>query len=239
MPPRSFADGEVVPLERLALTLAPFDWPFAREKRADIDAHFAALQARLAHVWNGRILLMREPVLADGVLHARFFETDYASFLAWRDWGWPTRDVINSFAMGALRAADGAYLLGEMAEGTANEGSVYFPCGTPDPSDTRGDTVDFAGSVFREVLEETGLSPDDYTAGGWVMVPAGPRLALIRVLQSAAPADALRARILQHLAREQTPELANIRIVRGPDDLDPAMPDFVEIFLRWAWRAVM
>ena len=31
----------------------------------------------------------------------------------------------------------------------------------------------------------------------------------------------LRARILEHLAREREPELADIRIVRGPADLDP------------------
>ena len=44
-------------------------------------------------------------------------------------------------------------------------------------------------------------------------------------------AEALRARILDHLAREQQPELSDICIVRGPADFDPAMPAFVTAFL--------
>ena len=41
----------------------------------------------------------------------------------------------------------------------------------------------------------------------------------------------LRARILDHLAREKQPELADIRIVRGTSDFTAAMPRFVTAFL--------
>jgi len=41
----------------------------------------------------------------------------------------------------------------------------------------------------------------------------------------------LRARMLDHLARETQPELADIVIVRGPRDFDAAMPRFVTAFL--------
>jgi 8-oxo-dGTP pyrophosphatase MutT (NUDIX family) len=226
----------VVPCDRLDLTLETRPWTFAETRRAEIDTHFEALRRRLAHVWNGRVLLMHDHALVDGVLRGKLFETDFASFLAWRDWGFPDASVTNAFAMGALRAADGAFLLGEMAAGTANAGKVYFPCGTPDPNDVRDGLVDLAGSVFREVREETGLAPEDYDAGPWAVVSAGPRLAVIRVLQARLPADALRDEIRAHIEAETHPELAAIRVVRGPADLDDTMPDFVQAYLRYAWR---
>jgi hypothetical protein len=58
----------------------------------------------------------------------------------------------------------------------------------------------------------------------------------MKVMQTGEPAEALRARILRHLAGEAQPELCDIRIVRGPGDLDPQMPDFVEAFLAHAWE---
>ncbi len=50
--------------------------------------------------------------------------------------------------MGAVRASDGAFLLGVMGAHTANAGKIYFPAGTPDPDAmSSGETVDLAGSV--------------------------------------------------------------------------------------------
>ena len=120
--------------------------------------------ARGRELWNGRVLLGRNPVFAGERFSADYFETDFASFLAWRDWGFPDSDVFNGFGMGALRGSDGAFVLGEMGEHTANAGRIYFPSGTPDLDDVSGDVLDIAGSVAREVEEETGLTPADYRA---------------------------------------------------------------------------
>ena len=59
----------------------------------------------------------------------------------------------------------------------------------------------------------------------------GNQIALIKVLRSPETAEVLRARILAHLARERQPELADIRVVRGRQDFDNAMPRFVTAFL--------
>jgi 8-oxo-dGTP pyrophosphatase MutT (NUDIX family) len=167
-----------------------------------------------------------------------FFETDYASFIAWCDWGFPDAAAINCFAMGALRANGGAFLLGVMAPHTANAGDVYFPCGTPDPQDVVDGHVDLAGSVMRELAEETGLGADDVTAGpGWHAVLTGPCIALIKVLHVAERAEVVRERIRKHLAGESRPELADICIVRSPADFSTAMPAFVTAFLRREWVA--
>ena len=93
------------------------------------SAHFAGVQREKPQVWNGRILLGRNPVFTGAGFRASYFETDFASFLAWRDWGFPDRDVFNGFGMGALRCADGAFVLGEMAPHTANAGTRLFSVG--------------------------------------------------------------------------------------------------------------
>jgi hypothetical protein len=53
----------------------------------------------------------------------------------------------------------------------------------------------------------------------------------MKVLQAHEPAELLRRRILDHLAREEAPELADARIVRSRRDIDPMMPRFVTDFL--------
>jgi 8-oxo-dGTP pyrophosphatase MutT (NUDIX family) len=216
----------------LDLKFEPWDWPFAQARRGEIDAHFAVKQREKPSLWNGRVLLGRKPEFAGERFTARYFETDFASFLAWRDWGCPDKDVFNGFGMGALRCADGAFVMGEMSGHTANEGRIYFPSGTPDPNDIRGDTVDIAGSVVREVGEETGLSLEDYQLGAhWDCVVTGPSIAMMRLLHVAISGEAMRARIEANLARQAEPELAAIYLVRGPADFTATMPRFVTAFV--------
>lgn len=207
-------------------------WPFAQARRADIDVYFTGEQRLRPKIWNGRILLARNPVFTDGRFGADYFETDFASFLAWRDWGFPDSDVFNGFGMGALRSADGAFVLGEMGQHTANAGRIYFPSGTPDLDDVREGAVDIAGSVAREVLEETGLNEADYTADAhWDCVVSGAAIAMIRILSVDMPGEALRKRIEATLARQPQPELSAIHLVRGTGDLTAAMPRFVTAFI--------
>src|SRR5262245_36660328 len=231
-------DIRVVPLSSLDLRFLPRPWAFAEQRRAEIDDHFGELKRQKPGLWNGRVMLLRDWSLADGCLAGAYFETDFASMLAWRDWDAPDDMVRNCFAQGALRAADGAFLLGVMGAHTANAGKIYFPSGTPDPDDVAGEHVDLCGSVIRELAEETGLSATDVVAdAGWHAVLAGMRIALMRPLRAAEPADALRRRILANLARQDDPELADIRIVRAPDDLDPMMPSFIVAYLREMWTS--
>src|SRR6478736_5330211 len=150
-------DIPLIPLKRLELRFEPAPWPFEIERRAEIDAYFAKLRAAKPQMWNGRVLLLRRGEIADGVLSGAYSEVDFASFIAWRDWGFPANSARNCFPMAALRSSDGAFLLGVMAAHTANAGHIYFAAGTPDPNDIVGDTVDLEGGVLRELNEETGL----------------------------------------------------------------------------------
>src|SRR5207245_219496 len=205
---RSQAMSDTKPLvvrrvRALDLVVGAWTWPFAETRRAEIDAHFADKQRERPALFNGRVLLGRNPVFAGDRLSASYFETDFASFLAWRDWGFPDNEVFNGFGMGALRCADGAFVLGEMGQHTANAGRIYFPSGTPDLDDISAGTVDMSGSVAREVEEETGLTPVDYRASPhWDCVVVGTAIAMIKILQVDVSGESLRARIEANLARQ-------------------------------------
>jgi 8-oxo-dGTP pyrophosphatase MutT (NUDIX family) len=230
----------IVPIDCLDVGVAPFRWPFAEARRDDIAAHFEARRCKTPQLWNGRVLLMRDFAIAGGVLRGLYFETDFADFLAWRDWDFPDPAVVNCFPMGALRASDGAYLMGVMSERTANPGRIYFAAGTPDRDDLRGDTVDLLGNVLREIGEETGLTAADLAVSpGWHAVVDGPRVAVMKPVEVPVPAAEARARMLRHLAREKEPELSDIRIVRSAADLDPEMPRFVTAYLTHEWEKTL
>jgi 8-oxo-dGTP pyrophosphatase MutT (NUDIX family) len=217
---------------RLDLRFVPWPWPFAERRRDEIDAHFAALRKATPQLWNGRVLLARQPRFREDCFAADCFETDFASFLAWRDWGFPDDSVVNCFGAGALRGCDGAFVLGEMADHTANAGRIYFPAGTPDPNDIRDGIVDIAGSIVREVEEETGLVASDYRAAPyWDCVIAGRLIGLIRILESDVSSGTLRQRIETNLSGQSSPELSAIHIVRRHADLTPAMPAYARAFL--------
>ncbi len=217
-------------------------WPFAEAEAEKISAHWRARLAAQPRLYNGRVLLLGQHAFerrADGAkaLRGDYFEADYAAFLAWRDFGYPDAQVCNGFSMAALVGEDGAFLLGEMAAHTANAGAIYFPAGTPDPKDVFAGRVDLTASATRELLEETGLETRDVAYGpAWTVVYAPPRIACMKIMRLAAPAEAIKARIDAFLAADPGAELARMHIARGPDDIDERRsPRFIVDFLRFAF----
>jgi 8-oxo-dGTP pyrophosphatase MutT (NUDIX family) len=226
----------IVPVERLDVAFSSQRWAFADERRSEIDAYWADLVRQNPGLWNGRVLMLGDFAIADGVFRGACFEVDYASFLSWQDWGFPDPSVRDCFAMGCIQSSDGAFLLGVMGAHTFNAGQIYFPCGTPDLNDIAGQEVDFAGSIRREVAEETGLDVSEFVAeSGWLTVLGGSLVAHMKLLRARQTATELRERMLDHLASEEVPELADIRIVRSEADFDPMMPAFVMTFLHHIW----
>lgn len=227
-------DGEIVVLDRVEARVETFDWGFARERADEIAAHWAAISAGKPAMFNGRIMLQHRAAIEDGVFHAGYFEADYAAFLSWRDFGLPPPAIRNGFAMAALRAADGAFLLGKMGDHTANPGKVYFAAGTPDREDVRPDgTLDLAGSVTRELCEETGLTLDEIAVEErWTAVIVPGRVAFMRPVAIDQPADEAREMMLARIARQDEPELSDIVIVRNLADCAAYdMPPFMTSYL--------
>jgi len=229
---------EIVAIDRVEVAVEPWSWDFAAARRDEIDRNFARRQREQPALWNGRVLLLHRYEVRNRVLHGACFETDYANFLAWREWAFPDPGVFNIFASAALRSADGAWLLGVMGPATAAAGAIYFPCGTPDPEDVTPDgALDLTGSVARELLEETGLDIGAFdSTPGWTMVVDRGFMGLMKVLTAREDAEALRARIMRHLAADAHPELCDIHIVRSRADFHKRMPRFLVAFLEDAWR---
>ncbi len=229
---------DIVALDRVDFRFQRRPWPFAEARKAEILEHFGKVQAAQPALWNGRVLLAYEHALAERVMTGTYLETDYASFLAWRDWGFGDRFVRDVFPQAVLVAADGAYLLGVMGDHTANAGHLYFPSGMPDTSDIAGDRVDLDGNLLRELNEETGLGAGDVTVEpGWTAVFDGPRVALFRVVRADEPAKAFRQRILDNFAKVADPELADIHIVRSPADYVAGMTGYVTTYLDHVFRS--
>ena len=236
------SETRILEVAELDLRLAPFDWAFARDRADEIEAHWRKRRASQPSLFNGRVLLMgRHEFEARGdgalVLRGDYFETDFAAFLAWRDFGFPGEGVCNGFSMAALQCSDGAFLLGEMAAHTANAGAIYFAAGTPDRQDVFGERVDLAASVTRELEEETGISASETSFGAnWVVVHAPPRVACMKIMRLELAAEAVKARIEAFLARASDAELARMHIARRAGELDAARtPDFIKDFLNYAF----
>jgi 8-oxo-dGTP pyrophosphatase MutT (NUDIX family) len=231
-------DIRVVALERLELRFEPQPWPWAEANRAFVERHFEEAREKRPALWNGRVLLLHRFAIEAGVFRGAYLATDFAAFLAWRDAGFPDPSVRNCFSAGALRAADGAFLLGRMARHTANAGKIYFPAGTPDPGDVGADgAVDLMGSVLRELAEETGLLASEVSPGPrWYAALAGARIGLMRPLRLREASDKLAARIRAFIAGEKEPELEDVVIVRKPADFVPEMPDFVRLYIESEWN---
>lgn len=227
------AEPEITSLDRADIAVEPYSWPFAEDRRADIARYFDDCRKTRTGMWNGRVLLAHRLTVAGRVLRGACFETDFASFLAWREWGFPGTPVCNIFGPAALRAADGAWLAGEMSPSTASAGKIYFPCGTPDLKDIKDGRLDLEGSVGRELFEETGLDIAGLKAApGWIAVRDHCYFGMMKVIDAPEDAMTLRRRILRHLAGEAEPELSDIHILRGVDDIKPSMPRFMATFLR-------
>ncbi len=216
-------------------------WRFERDRAAEIEAHWQKRVAENPHLFNGRVLLMHRSEIAETSARHRLegtcFAADYKAFIAWCDFGFPDAAVANVFAMAALRSADGAFLLGEMGPRTASAGRIYFPAGTPDPNDLKDGTIDFEGSVRRELKEETGLSRDDVRLDpGWTAVFEGPYIACMKTVRSSLSAAELVARTDRFLAQERDPELARLKPVFSPEDLEAdRMPDFMRAYIHHMW----
>lgn len=234
--------SDVFEVDRLICRRVDYSWPYERDNAVAIRRHWNARLRQTPSMYDGRVLLAnRVEIKTDGAgssLQMDVFETSFSAFLVWRETGWPDRSVFNCFSMPAVRSSDGGFLVGEMTSDHSVAGALYFPCGTPDPSDLDHDEgVDLLGSLMRELAEETGL---DANRGAlqphWTIVVDGQRIACIRTIDWPEAAAPLVAEARGRIAAQKRPELANVHIFTTRSVLsDPRLPPYMTTFLRRAF----
>ena len=208
-------------------------WAFAERERRRIAAHWGGLVKRNPRLWNGDILMGFDPVITDARLAMRLRSTDYASFVAWRDWGFADPAAWNCFGTPVLMSGDGALLYGIMGVHTFNAGLAYPPSGSLEPRDIgAGGRVDIFGSMTTEVGEETGLDLGEAEAGALLAVYEARRLSVSRLYRFDQPADRLVARIEAFMAEQDEPELAGIVALTQASDLERPMPPYARALAR-------
>ena len=201
-------------------------WTFALTHAAAIEAHWQARLKTHPANFNGVVHVMADDatgagVVADGVFAAELIATDFKSFLYWKDQGYPAAGVRDIFGSAILRSREGHVLLGRQSAGNVNSGLAYLPGGFIDDRDSdAAGVVDIGASIVRELAEETGLGADDAAiVPGYRIVRCGVQVAMAREFRSTLGANALRARIVQHLRSEAEAELADIVIVGSMADV--------------------
>jgi 8-oxo-dGTP pyrophosphatase MutT (NUDIX family) len=228
----------IVEVDRLECLVVDYEWEFERLHENEIHAHWVRRRASNPALFDGPVLLARRAELRRGVQGERifgvdFFEVRFSRFLAWRDFGFPDREVYNCFAMPALRTSDGAFLLGEMGPRHSCAGQLYFPAGTPDRQDVSGGRVNLDGSIIRELAEETGIVVDERMfAPQWRLVFDSQHIACMKIIDWPAPARDVEALVERHIANEAEPELARGYMLSRKDQLsDQRLPAFMAAFL--------
>ncbi|PVE25383.1 hypothetical protein DC522_05650 [Microvirga sp. KLBC 81] len=225
-------------VSRVEARCLPMEWAWAEQNRDFIEANWKRRTADKPKMFNGKVLLLRNVEFEQDLCRNTYFETNYADFVAWIDSGYPDRSIANGFAMGALRGSDGAFICGVMGVHTTNAGRVYFAAGTPDLSDLRPDgTVDLASSLTRELIEETGLQESEFHVDDeWIIVQRWPTIALLRMVTLPMTVEEGAALIRANIAKDPEPELQDVRIIRGVEDIDPkTMPLFLQSFFEWVF----
>ncbi|NNF78041.1 MAG: NUDIX hydrolase, partial [Rhizobiales bacterium] len=209
------------PVDRVELRLTDGTWAFAQENQRDIANHWEGLTAANPTLFNGNLLLMVNGGLSDGLFKADLIEVDYASFITWRDWGWCDKAVHDCYGCAVLMSADGALVMGRMGNHTINAGMIYPPGGSLTREDLLpGGTVDMTASIARELGEETGLAAAAATPDGFYMAASDQRIAIGQVLRFNENAETLAARVWEHIAAEEQPELSEVIIMRRLGDVD-------------------
>lgn len=227
--------ARVTYVETCDLTVSDAVWAFERDNADAIDAHWQRATLANPSYFNGRIYVLAESRLEDGVFSGRLIAAEFKAFLYWKETGQTDTSVCDVFGSALIRSGDGAILLGRQRASNLNAGLVYLPGGFIDPRDRDDEgRVDIRASVLREVEEETGLRAHTLAVSeGFLITRVGQQVSIAVELVGDGDASRMIAFMREAVAHEAAPELEEIVAVRTVADLEPLpMPDFAQVLLR-------
>jgi len=230
-------EKRVFSFDAVQLSLDPGEHPWVSAERSAIASNWARDQVERPWLFNGTVLLHRGLQLDRDVITGTSHRAPYAA-LRWLVDGAVRADVWHLFGSPLILTADGAVLLIRMAAKTANPGKVYAPAGSLDESDISNGAVDVLGGILREALEETGLDLSGAEAENRFLAWRNAWLvAVFRRFRLAETADVLVSRIREHIRTDPEQEIADVVVVRGPRDVGPTAPAYMQAMIDFHFAA--
>ena len=223
----------------LDLGVEPWAWPFAKERRAEIDAHFAVKQREKPKIWNGRVLLGRNPVFHRRAVSRQLFRDRFRKLPGLARLGFSGQGRVQR-----LRHGRAALLRRRVRAGRNGPSIPRMPGGSIFRRARPISTISGRRGRYRGQRRARGRGgnrPDACRLSGRRALGLrriGASIAMIRILDVEMTGEALRARIEANLARQATagtsrdPSGARRRAISPP-----AMPRFVTAYhraqIRW------
>ena len=226
-------------LDSIDVRLVSGSWDFASAHAREIDVYWTKRTAEQRGLFNGSVVMLKHWAVEERRFSGECFETDFKSFLYWREHGAPDPHVYDFFGVGPIHSAEGWLLLGRAGPAMSNAGAVYPPSGSIDLSEAERGAVDVDASIIREILEETGLELTRSQLGQPFLITAPPQIAIIRPISLHLSAARLVRHIAAHLERKQAAEICELILVRCLEDIDRnRMPPFVQQYITAVFAGV-
>ena len=197
------------------ISVDPAPWQFAMENAAKVSRFWRKAVDEKPSLHDGQVFMLTRWSMDGDRFRGVAQPTNYASFLYWRDLGYPEVGARNCFGSAVLRSKEGYVVCGRNAPHTLTAGLVYPPGGSFGPEDVSGDGLDVDRNIARELLEETGLhAAAARREPGYLCVRDGPRISLAAQLVYDIAATELRQSILDFIAADAEPELDEVVVFR-------------------------
>ena len=232
-------EGEIFDLSSFRLAVADGPHPWVLENEAPIAANWRREIAANPRLFNGQMVFQRKLSFEDGHIEGRAHMVPFAAFLHWRRSGRGPGGH-HLFAMPMIISADGAVMAIRMAETTANPGRVYSPAGSLDAHDVKNGFCDLDGNMRRETKEETGLDLADMRVDPVCRaVQIVNTVAIFRIFRSRLSEAEFRSSVMDHIAADPEPEIADLIAIRSPDPAAHDYAPFMPPALDWIFREGM
>lgn len=225
--------NRILPIAEADIVVDPAPHPYELAHREAIVANWDLEKAEKPALFNGKVMLFSSIRWADERLDARCHTTNYATFMHWRRMR-PDTSAEHLFAHAMPVSSDGALIAIRMAGHTVNAGRVYFAAGSLEPEDIKGDRIDLAANMAREVREETGLDLGAARAeAGYHGWSSDSGTVLVRRYFLDRSADELVEDIRRHVATDPDPEIDEAIVIRNADDLPDGLMAHMLPLVKW------
>lgn len=209
-------------------------WPFAEQNEHAIAQHWQRRKAENPSFFNGTVHLLGDHELSDTHFTGSLVPVSFASFLFWKDSGYPDKTVYDCFGSALVRSQSGSVILGRQSPGNINAGLTYLPGGFIDERDVGGDgRVDLAASVAREMKEELGFDAASFAQTRGARITFCEQLVSLAIeFVSQETSQHLVTQGMHHIAGEADSELEQLVAVDRLTDLGGYdVPSYARVLL--------